>query len=66
MLKIEGENVSAVEVAFHMEELRATIALQQTEDYLSPNLKAEIDLLIDSGDFDETTIKDVFRQFYGK
>lgn len=37
VLKIEGENISAYEVAHEMELLRANIELRKSEKYIDPN-----------------------------
>lgn len=41
VLKIERENISAFEVAHHMELLKANIVLRKSEKYIDPNTERE-------------------------
>lgn len=61
----EGDNISAIDVAFHLEELRANIMLRKEENYLGPEIVAEKNVLLRNNEFDDATINDVTREFYG-
>lgn len=49
MLKIEGDDVTAIEVAQFLNDLKDTLKTRQEDDYLSPTLAAEQRKLIDRG-----------------
>lgn len=64
VLKIEGDNVPAVEVAQQLEILKGNISTRQAEKYLDPASEAEKNRLVDNG-YDEQELDDVFMRFYG-
>lgn len=49
MLKIEGDDVTAIEVAHCLNELEETLKMRQEDDFLSPTAVAEKQKLIDDG-----------------
>lgn len=65
MLNIEGDSISAVDVAFHLEELRGNIALRKEERYCGPQLEAEKQILMASNEYDESEFDTVSNDFYG-
>lgn len=65
-MQIEGNDISAIDVAHYLEVLKANINLRQQENYLDPDTETEINLLSESGAYDEDLIFGVFNQFYGK
>lgn len=62
-MKIEGENVSAIDVAHYLEELKGNISVRKIEKYIDPATETEMNLLGD--DYDEQVVIDAFSQFYG-
>lgn len=65
VLKIEGDSISAIDVAFHMEELRATIMLRQEEQYFGPELQEEKKFLVTESLYVESSVKKIIDKFYG-
>lgn len=65
-MKIEGDDISAIEVSLHLEELRGNIMLRKEEQYLGPEIEAEKDKLTVDGEFDESIFNDIINDFYGK
>lgn len=65
MLNIEGDNISAIDVAFHLEELRASIYLQKDEGYLTPSVEIEKEKLIENHALDGAKIDETISRFYG-
>lgn len=65
VLKIEGENISAYEVAHEMELLRANIELRKSEKYIDPNTEREQGIVIATGQGTEDEINALFEEFYG-
>lgn len=65
VLKIESDNISAVEVALHLDELRGNIMLRKEEQYLSPEIENEKQNLIANCEFDEAIIHKVINTFFG-
>lgn len=65
MLNIEGDSISAVDVAFHLEELRGNIVLRKDENYFGPELEAEKQILIESNKYDELEVNKISNAFYG-
>lgn len=63
-MKIEGDNIPAVDVAQNLEVLKGNILVRKEEKYLDPATEDERNRLIDDG-YDEQVIDDVFMQFYG-
>lgn len=49
MLKIEGDDVTVIEVAHCLNELEETLKMRQEDDFLSPAVVAEKQKLIDNG-----------------
>lgn len=64
ILKIEGDNVSVVDIAHHLEVLKGNIMCREQEEYLDPNTEDEKNVLIESGDYN-AIIVDAVNQFYG-
>lgn len=65
MLSIEGDNISAIDVAFHLEELKASIYLQRDEHYLTPTAEIEKNKLIEDYAVDGVEIDETISRFYG-
>lgn len=65
VLNIEGDSISAVEVAFLLEELRGNIVLRKEEEYFSPALEIEKQNLIENDVYDEPKLKEIINSFYG-
>lgn len=65
MRQIEGDNVSAIDVAHYLEVLKGNIMMRQSEFYLDPQTKSEKEKLIATHNYDQATICDVFQKFYG-
>lgn len=65
MLQIERDDISAIEVAFCLQELEGNIMLRKEEQYFSPEIEAEKNKLVEADEFDETMINGVFSSFYG-
>uniref|UniRef100_A0A8D8JTE7 (northern house mosquito) hypothetical protein n=2 Tax=Culex pipiens TaxID=7175 RepID=A0A8D8JTE7_CULPI len=64
VLSIEGENICAPDVAFQLEQLRASIILRKDENYFSPTMESEIQALHDSGEFSEKSFNAASSCFY--
>lgn len=64
VLEIEGDDISFVEVAHCLQELRGHLMLQKTEKYLDPIADMEKDKLISSG-YDEDVLFASIDTFYG-
>lgn len=62
-MKIEGVNVAAIDVAYHLDELRNSIKSRKEDKYLHPTIENEKNELSDR--FDEEMIDDVLAQFSG-
>lgn len=67
VLQIEGENVSAIDVAQHLDELRGNLMLQKEDRYLAPLVKSERNKLMndDESGFDDTTFQETVDAFFG-
>lgn len=65
-MKIEGDNISAHEVAHRLDLLKADIMLRQEEKYLDPEAEEEKSILIQNSEGDEATIDNYCQQFHGK
>lgn len=64
MLKIEGDDVSAIEVAHEINELKATLKQRKEDNLLCPPAAIEREMLIECGyNVDELTA--VCHEFYG-
>lgn len=63
-MKIEGDNIPAVDVAQNLEVLKGNILVRKEEKYLDGATEDERNRLIDDG-YDEQVIDDVFMRFYG-
>lgn len=64
-MKIEGDNVSAIDVSHHLDRLRGNIVLRKEEKFLHPDTEDEIAKLVESNDYDGEMILGVFDQFFG-
>lgn len=64
-MKIEGDDISAIDVAHQLDILKGNIMLRRDENYLHPDTEKERNILIEEG-FDEGEIDDVFQKFYGE
>lgn len=64
MLKIEGDNITAIEVVHYLDELRDTIDTRGKDDFLSPAASAEKRTLIDNG-CDSDSLSDPCKEFFG-
>lgn len=53
MLKIEGDEVAAIEVARYVNELQINLRMRQEDDFLSPQTAEEKKSLINKGFDDE-------------
>lgn len=51
VLRIEGDNVSAIDVAHHLETLRGNVLLRKEEKYLHPDTEAEMKRLTEEGNY---------------
>lgn len=65
VLKIEGDNVPAVDVVFHLDVLKGNILVRRDEHYLDPATEDEKNNLIEMG-FAEQVMDDIITQFYGE
>lgn len=67
VLKIERNEISAIDVAYYVDVLKGNIGVRKREKYLDPAIEEEFEILTntDGFDFDEDTIFEVFDQFYG-
>lgn len=65
MLKIESDNVSAIDVAFHLDVLKGNILVRRDEHYLNPATEDEKESLIEKG-FHSQVIDNVIIEFYGE
>lgn len=63
VLRIEGDNVSAVDVAHHLDALRGNLLLRKVEKYLHPTTEAEMETM--NGEYDREMVEDIFAQFFG-
>lgn len=68
VLQIEGENVSAVDVVYHLDELRGNLMLQKEDRYLAPPVKAERKKMMDDDEsgFEDVIFQDYTDHFFGK
>lgn len=68
VLQIEGENVSAIDVAQHLDELHGNLMLQKEDQYLAPLVKSERKKLMsdDESGFDDVTFRETVDEFFGK
>lgn len=65
-MKIEGDDVSAVDVAHQLDVLRGNLLLRKAEKYLDPNTEAElIELTSTTGEFEREIIEEYFSEFFG-
>lgn len=64
-MKIEGDNVSAFEVAHHLDVLKANIEMRKEEKYLDPKTEKEKSLLV-AAEHDKEQLDAIFTNFYGK
>lgn len=64
--QIEGDKITAIDVAHHVEVLRANILLRKEEMYLDPQTESEKNKLTNTEYYDEETIVGVFEKFYGE
>lgn len=66
VLKIEGDNVSAVDVVHQLDVLRGNFLLRKTEKYLHPDTEAELmELTSVTGQFEREIIEGYFSEFFG-
>lgn len=65
VLSIEGNTVSAIDVAHHLDTLRANILLRKVEKYLDPETEAEVENVTTKNNFDRGMIEGVFADFLG-
>lgn len=66
-MKIEGDKVSAAEVAHHLEVLKGNIAVRKRENYMDPSTETEMmNLLAATEEYDDNLIHEYFIKFYGK
>lgn len=63
VLKIEGDEISAVEVAHHLEVLKGNISVRKRENYMDPATEEELSLLTE--EYEESIFFDNFDKFYG-
>lgn len=68
VLLVEGENVSAIDVAQHIDELRGNLMLQKEDRYLAPEVKAERRKLMDDDEsgFEDKIFFDQLSDFFGE
>lgn len=64
MIKIEGDDVTAIEVAHSLNELEETLKMRQEDDFLSPNAVTEKQKLIDHG-YNCNEMAAVRNEFFG-
>lgn len=65
VLKIEGDNIGAVDVAHQLEILRANIMLRKEENFIDADTEDEKNKLIDMG-YDGKDMEEIFMKFYGE
>lgn len=65
VLKIEGDDIPATDVAFLLEELRGNIVLRRNENYLSPETEAEMINLKANHEWNEAVNQRIMVDFYG-
>lgn len=66
ILKIEGDAISAIEIAHHVDALRGNLMLRKTKNYLEPATETEKLRLIHSKEYDADTIQNIFDHFFGE
>lgn len=66
VLKVEGDNASAVECSHHLEMLKGNIMMRKVEKYCDPATEKEMEALIKSSEIVRESIEGVFCAFYGK
>lgn len=64
VLKIEGDEVTAVETATALSTLEDTLKMRKEDRFLSPTVSEEKNALIESG-FDSEKLNDICEKFYG-
>lgn len=64
MLKIEGDEVAAIEVIQYVNELQINLKMRQEDDFLSPQTAEAKKFLIKKG-FDAEILSSKYKEFYG-
>lgn len=64
MLKVEGDDVTAIEVAHCLNELDETLKMRQEDDFLSPTTITEMKKLIDDG-YNSHEMAAIRNEFFG-
>lgn len=64
MLKIEGDDVTAIEVTHCLNVLEETLKMRQEDDFLSPTAVAEMKKLIDDG-YNSDEMAAIRNKFFG-
>lgn len=64
VLKVEGDDVTAIEVAHCLNELDGTLKMRQEDDFLSPTAITEMKKLIDDG-YDSHEMAAIRNEFFG-
>lgn len=65
ILKIEGDNVAAIDVAHEMNILLGNIMLRKDLKHLHPKTEAEMVLLSETDGYEKEEIEEVFARFFG-
>lgn len=66
VLKVEGDNVSASECSFYLENLKGNIMLRKDEKYVDVATEKEMTAIIKSNKSEQQSIENAFFAFYGK
>lgn len=64
MLKFEGDDVTAIEVAHCLSELEETLKMRQEDDFLSPTAVAEKEKLTENG-YNSNEMAALRNEFFG-
>lgn len=65
MLKIEGDEVAAIEIVRYVNELQINLKMRMDDDFLSPQTAKEKECLINMG-LDAEILTANYKQFFGK
>lgn len=62
--KIEGDNITAIEIVQQLCELDHALKMRREDEFLSPNVAAEKNTLIESG-YDSVLLANICKEFFG-
>lgn len=64
VLKIEGDDITAIEIMKHLDDLENTLKLREEDEFLSPLVAEEKDTLIGFG-YDAELLRVTCKTFFG-